>query len=137
MKDSLIMDKKLEKHPFPRISRPLVAACISVLLYIVIIAPVKFQSYNLKPIFLGMISPGFEVIGIFVLMLLLGLGVALPIAAGYIVISLASCIPPAIIGWLLGSYKDSKRFIGFILLLLYVIFSSLIGLILSLGASTN
>jgi hypothetical protein len=117
---------------FLGLPRPLEGAFIGILLTLLIILPFEFlpSSTNLPHglVVLGIIGFGFGFLGrMTVVMFNVFAGFAMSPVAGIITITVISSIPPAILGWMIASYKKTMRIVGIMVLLIYIIISAYLG----------
>jgi hypothetical protein len=117
------------------VPQPLAGALIGALLLLLITLPIKFLPTDSKPLSLMLLSVMFELWGRLPLSALSNLvGVDLPEFLSNIMVLLLSTIPPALLGWMIGSNKQAIKVTGIVLLIIYLIVTVGLGSLLILMA---
>jgi hypothetical protein len=126
-------DQAINKSKLLGLPRPLAGAVIGVLGYLVILLPLKLLETNF--VALSFLSLDVELLGRMTVGALSAFAdFAMPETLSSIVSVIISAIPPAILGWLIGSYRRSIRITGIILLVIYLLLTLAIGTVLILMA---
>lgn len=112
------------------IPRPLAGALIGVLVFLLILLPLKYLDYN--SIFLYKLALNLELFGrLTVLMLGTASRINLPAGAINFVSVVVSAIPAGIAGWQIGSRNPSSRMKGIVFLAGYLLFIFVFGKLLA------
>lgn len=112
------------------LSRPLAGALIGILIFLLILLPLKFLDYN--SIFLYKLALNLELFGrLTVLMLGTASRINLPAGAIKLVSIAVSAIPAGIAGWQIGSRNPSTRMKGIVFLIGYLLFIFAFGALLA------
>lgn len=111
--------------------RTLAGASIGVLIFLLILLPLKFLDYN--SLLLYMLALNLELPGRMTILILgMTAGVDLPKSFLNILSITISVIPAGMAGWLIGSHKKSTRIAGIVFTLMYLCFILAFGSLLTL-----
>jgi len=109
--------------------RPLAGALIGILLFLLIMLPLKLWGNN--SLFLLFLQLDMDLLGRIVIALT---NLDLPEKIAEILSVVISAIPPGILGWLIGSTKRSTRITGMVLAAIYLCILLVVGTLLTLMA---
>lgn len=110
--------------------RPLAGALIGVLIFLMILLPLKFLDYS--SILLYKLALNLELFGrLSILMLGTASKIDLPAGAVDLVSIAVSAIPAGIAGWQIGSHNRSRRIMGIVFLVSYLLFIFAFGALLA------
>lgn len=109
--------------------RPLVGALIGLLIFLVILLPLKFLDYS--SLLLYMLALNLELLGRLT-MIILGTAakIDLPASLSNLISITISAIPAWIAGWQIGTHNKSTRMKGFVFLAMYLLFILAFGALL-------
>ena len=124
-------EKPLQKAKLLGLPRSRVGALIGVLIFLLILLPLKFLDYNAPLLY--MLALDLELLGrMTILMLGLTAGIDLPESFLNAVSITISAIPAGIAGGLISSFKKSTRMAGIFFSLMYLCFILAVGSLLTL-----
>lgn len=123
----------MNNSPEPKLfgmPRPLAGALIGVLIFLLIILPLKYLDYS--SLLLYRLALNLELLGRLTIVLLgTAARIDLPFGVANLLSITISAIPASIAGWQIGSHKESTRRNGIVFLVSYLLFIAVFGALLA------